>query len=235
MKIVNCVQGSSDWFDARCAKVTGSRVADALAVLKRKDGEAACRRNLKRLIAREILTGMHTDSYVSKAMQEGIDREPMARTEYELKTGNDVRLVGFVEHPTIERAGSSPDGLVGKDGMIEIKCPQPGTHIDYLIGRKVPEDYEPQIMWNLACTEREWCDFVSFDPDQVKRHQLLIVRMHRNDQRIAEMELAVLQFLTEVDDIVHQLNSGDNYYIEQLEASLELSAKDISDVQAPAR
>jgi putative phage-type endonuclease len=219
-RIVRCVQGSSDWFDARCGKVTGSRVADAIAVLKRKEGEAACRYKLKRQIAREILTGLHADSYVSKAMENGLAREPLARTEYELKTGNDVRLVGFVGHPSIERAGFSPDGITGKDGIIEIKCPLPETHIDYLIGKKVPEDYEPQCMWGLAVTEREWCDFISYDPDQVKRHQLLIVRMHRDEKIIAEMNAAVLKFLEEVDDLVHKLEAGENYYIEQLEASI---------------
>lgn len=231
MKIERCIQGSSEWFDVRCAKVTGSRVADAIAVLKRKDGEAAVRYNLKRKIAREILTGTHTEGYVSKAMEQGTEREPLARTEYELKTGNDVKLLGFVYHPTIERAGFSPDGLVGDNGIIEIKAPLPETHIDYLIGKKVPEIYEPQCMWGLACTEREWCDFISYDPDQVKRHQLLIVRMYRNEERIKQMNEAVLKFLAEVDDLVHQINAGDNYYVEQLAASiLAVSAKDIQDV-----
>jgi hypothetical protein len=226
-RVVRCVQGSSEWFDARCGKVTGSRVADAIAVLKRKkkeDGEpaeAAARYNLKRMIAREVLTGIHVDSFVSKAMEQGIEREPLARTEYELKTGADVRLVGFVGHPTIERGGCSPDGMCGKDGMIEIKCPQPGTHIDYLIGRTVPECYEPQVQWGLACTEREYCDFVSYDPGQVKRHQLLIVRMYRNEKRIAEMNAVVLKFLDEVDALVKQIEAGENYYIEKLQESLE--------------
>lgn len=214
------VQGSAEWFDLKLGKVTSSRVAAAIAVLKRKEGEAAVRYNLRKRIAREIMTGRHAESYVSAAMEQGTQREPLARTEYELKTGNDVRVVGFVDHPSIEMAGASPDGLIGTDGAIEIKCPMPETHVDYLINRCVPSDYEPQIQWVMACAEREWCDFVSYDPEQAKRHQLLIVRMYRNEQRIKEMNAAVIQFLSEVDGLVQRLEAGENYYINKLEASI---------------
>lgn len=220
MKAHRVIQGSAEWFDLKCGKVTSSRVADAIAVLKKKEGEAACRRHLRTKIVSEILTGRHSESYVSAAMEHGTEFEPIARTEYEMRTGNDVRLVGFVEHPSIERAGWSPDGVIGKDGCLEIKCPQSNTHIDYLIAGVVPEEYQPQCLWGMACGELDWCDFVSFDPRMPNKHKMMKVRMYRDDKRIYAMQAEVLKFLAEVDEVIARLSAGEDYLTQQLEASV---------------
>ena len=220
MKVIKCIQGSPEWFDARCGRITASRIADVLRT--RKDGKRSeTRHKLMLEIAAEIMTETNAKHYVSDSMQWGVEKEPIARTEYELITGHDVRLVGFVEHPTIQRAGCSPDGLLfGQSKGVEFKCPETTTHIDYLIAKRLPPEYEPQVMWNIACTEYEEWDFVSFDPRMPKKHQMLIVPVKRNEPRIKEMNEAVVQFLAEVDDLIHQIESADHYLTEQLEASI---------------
>ena len=200
-------QGSPVWLQARCGSVTSSRVADVLA--KRKDGkEAAARRDLRYELVCEQLTGRISDNYVSKYMKDGIEREPLARAEYELRNGVYVEQVGFVCHPTIKLAGCSPDGLVGGDGLIEIKCPKPETHLEYLLSGEIPADYLPQIRWQLACTGCEWCDFVSYHPDLPDACQLFVKRLLRdkeNDAIIRGMELEVTHFLAQVAEMVEQL------------------------------
>ena len=204
MRVDHCCQGSPEWLQLKCGKIGASRVDDVLKTLKR-GGESETRRKFKLQIAAERMTEIVKSNYVSDVMQWGLDQEPIARTEYELKTGNDVRQVGWVYHPTIEDAGCSPDGLINPDGGLEIKAPESTTHIDYLLAGKVPAEYEAQVMWSLACTEREWWDFVSFDPRMPKKHQLLIVRMYRDEARIKAMNEAVNQFLAEVDEVIRQL------------------------------
>lgn len=198
-------QGSKEWFDIRRGCVTSSRVADAVAKLKRKEGEAAVRRNLRLELVGEILTGKASEHYVSQYMEEGREREPLARTEYEILTGNAVQQVGFVCHPTIKMAGCSPDGVVGEHGLIEIKCPKLTTHIDYLVGGSVPEEYMPQMFWQMACCEAQWNDFVSYHPDLPDPYRLLICRLKRNEEIIAAMNAEVEQFLAEVQEMVESL------------------------------
>lgn len=220
MKVLNVVQGSSEWFEARCGHVSASRVADALAVLKRKEGEAACRRNLRMAIVAERLTERHSANYVSPAMDWGTENEPLARTAYEMKTDETVDLVGYVLHPTIEWAGASPDGLCGKEGLIEAKCPNTTTHLDYLIAGVVPEEYKPQMYWQMACTGRKWVDFVSFDPRLPEKHQLFVKRLMRDEAIILSMETGVIQFLAEVEQVIDQLNKGDAFLAAQLRESI---------------
>lgn len=205
MQVVECVQGSAAWFEARVGCVTASRVADVLAKLKRKDGEAAARYNYRIQLLSESLTGQPDPHYVSTWMKEGIENEPLARTAYELKTGNDVELVGFVLHPSIDRCGASPDGLIGRDGLIEIKCPKTTTHIEYLLAGVVPDEYKAQMLWQMACTGRQWCDFVSYDPRLPEHLQLFIVRLTRDDKEIADMEQKVEQFIAEIDALAAKL------------------------------
>lgn len=198
MRVLDLPQGSAEWLSARAGCVTASRIKDVIA--KIKTGEAAARRDYRAQVVAEILTGTPQENgYVNAEMQWGIDQEPMARSAYELKAKTWVQEVGFVLHPTIERAGASPDGLVGKDGLLEIKCPKTATHLQYLIDAVVPAAYEPQMMWQMACTERAWCDFVSFDPRLPEKMQLLVVRLKRDDKRIAELEAEVKAFLLDVD------------------------------------
>lgn len=198
MKLLDLPQGSEEWRRARAGLVTASRMCDVMA--KIKTGEAAARRDYRALLVAEILTGQpQDDAYMSDEMRWGVEQEPFARAAYEIATDKLVDQVGLVLHPTIERAAASPDGLVGIDGVLEIKCPKTATHLQYIMDRAVPPKYEPQMMWQIACTGRAWADFVSFDPRLPENLQLFRVRLYRNDARIAELEAEVRNFLRDVD------------------------------------
>lgn len=198
MKILDFPQGSEEWKRARCALVTASRMPDVIA--KIKTGEAAARRDYRAELVVETLTGIpQDDGYINAEMQWGLDQEPYGRAAYEVVAEVLVDQVGLVVHPTIERAAASPDGLVGADGVLELKCPKTATHLQYLMDGRLPPKYEPQVMWQLACTERAWAEFVSFDPRLPEKLQLFRVRVSRDDKRIAELEREVLAFLADVD------------------------------------
>ena len=196
-------QGSADWFALRCGKVTASRVADIVA--KTKTGPAASRANYLAQLVAERLTGNVAESYSNDAMKWGTEKEPEARAAYEFFERSVVMPVGFVQHPSIEMSGASPDGLIGDVGLVEIKCPNTATHIETLLGRAVPGKYVTQIQWQLACTGRAWCDFVSFDPRMPEDMKLFTKRVARDDKVIAELEDAVRLFLAEVSDTVSRL------------------------------
>jgi putative phage-type endonuclease len=205
MSTIEVLQGSDDWRLARAGKVTASRICDVLA--KIKSGEAASRRNYKAQIIAELLTGQPQESgFVSAEMKFGTENEPFARAVYEIKNDLMVEQVGFVPHPTIERAGASPDGYVNSDGLVEIKVPNTATHIAYILANEVPADYQPQMTWQMACTGRKYCDFVSYEPRLPEHMQLFVKRFERDDKRIAEMEAEVIKFLGEVDQTLEALN-----------------------------
>ena len=187
----------------RAGKVTASRVSDVLA--KIKTGEAAARRDYRAQLVAEILTGRpQEDGYINAEMQWGTDQEPLARSAYEMAKDVLVDQIGFVLHPTIDRAGASPDGVTGKVGL-EIKCPKTATHLQYLLDGVVPSKYQPQMLWQMACAERPWCDFVSYDPRLPSDMQLFVVRFNRDEKRITEMEAEVKVFLDEVDAMLANL------------------------------
>lgn len=190
------VQGSPEWHELRVGKVTASRVADVLA--KIKTGESASRKNLRTELVVERLTGKKTEGFTNAAMDRGIELEPIARAAYECATDNFVDQIAFVDHPTIEWFGCSPDGLVGTDGLIEIKCPNSATHLEYIEDNAPPKKYYTQMQAQMACTGRQWCDFVSFDDRMPDGLQLLIVRVNRDDEFIKNMEHEVEVFLVEV-------------------------------------
>ena len=198
-------QSSEEWFAARLGKVTASRLSDVLATIK--TGEAAARANYRIELVAERLTGKSTPGFTSAAMQWGVECEPMARSAYETETGLIVTEVGFVDHPTIAMAGASPDGLVGDDGLIEIKCPETKTHIETLTSKKAPSKYIPQMQWQMACTGRQWVDFVSFDPRLPEHLMLEITRVDRDQSLIDQYSEAVSIFLAEVSKTVELLNS----------------------------
>jgi putative phage-type endonuclease len=210
MKIIDCDQGSAEWLEARTGRVTASSVGDAIRFLRRGDKkgeESAARASYKAALVSEILTGRASDTYVSSYMQHGTEMEPLARVAYERKHDVMVETVGFVIHPAIDRSGASPDGLVGDDGGLEIKCPQTSTHLGYIFANELPAEYEPQVHWNMACTGRQWWDFVSFDPRLSPRYQLFVKRVYRDEMRCAEIELGVIQFLREVDETIERLKT----------------------------
>lgn len=199
------IQRSESWFEARLGKVTASIVADIMATTK--SGPAASRKNALARVVCERLTGQRQEEYTNGAMQWGIDNETAARDAYSALTGELIDEVGFVIHPSISDFGASPDGLVGEYGLVEIKCPNTSTHIEYLTERKIPGKYQIQMLAQLACTGREWCDFVSFDPRMPERLQLVVIRFERDNNRIGEIEKEVISFLAEVDETIKKLEA----------------------------
>ena len=203
MKTVDFEQGSPEWLQARAGKVTASRISDVLA--KIKTGEAAARRDYRCQLVAEILTGRpQEEGYINDEMRWGTEQEPFARGAYEAAYGVLVDKVGFVLHPTIARAGASPDGVCG-EGLLEVKCPKTATHLQYLLSGEVPTKYQPQMLWQMACAGSKWCDFVSYDPRLSDDLQLFKVRFPRDEGRIREMEAEVSIFLDEVDAMLAKL------------------------------
>ncbi len=196
-------QRSPEWFATRLGKATASKIGDIVA--KTKSGYSSSRANYAAQLVAERLSGSPADSFSNAAMQWGTDKEPEARMAYERHALCSVTEVGFCDHPTIAMSGASPDGLVGDDGLVEVKCPNTATHIETLLGGSVPAKYRHQISWQLACTGRAWCDFVSYDPRMPDEMQLFVQRIERDDDAIAELEAEVVQFLAEVDKTVAAL------------------------------
>lgn len=196
-------QRSDEWYQTRLGKVTASKIADVVA--KTKTGYSASREKYKAQLICERLTGRKAESFTNAAMQRGVDLEPIARQMYELETGFDVHEIAFAPHPKISHSGASPDGLVGDDGLIEIKCPETHTHIDFLRKKQPKHEYLLQMQWQMACTGRKWCDFVSYD-DRLPEHLAYqSIRIERDDVLITGLEMEVIKFLAEIDDDIAEL------------------------------
>ena len=210
-------QRSIEWFAIRLGKVTASRVADVIA--KTKTGYSTSRENYMAQLVCERMTGTMGESFSSTAMQWGTDQEPLARAAYEAAADVLVDEIGFVVHPTIVNAGASPDGLVGDDGLIEIKCPNTATHLETLRTKKVPAKYNIQMQWQMASTGREWCDFVSFDSRLPEHLQLFIARVKRDKEYIAELEQEVSKFVQELEATV-QFFKKENFNAKSGEAEI---------------
>ena len=193
-------QRTEEWFAARLGKVTASKVA---AVLAKKD--SATRADYLTDLVLERLTGKQQEFYQNEAMQWGTDTEPQARMAYEAQTSTLVDELGFIDHPTIANFGCSPDGVIGEDGLIEIKCPNSKTHLSTLLSGKAPTKYIPQMQTQMAVMNRQWCDFVSFDPRLPEDLQLFVVRVNRDNEYIAKLEEEVVVFLDEVNETVNKL------------------------------
>lgn len=197
-------QGSQEWLELRLGKLTASRMADVLSTTK--SGSSASRRNYLAQLVAERLTGNIAESFSSSAMEWGTENEPFARAEYEISTDVMVDQVAFVDHPSIEWCGASPDGLVGSDGLVEIKCPNTATHIDYLLGQVPPSKYIPQMALQLACTGRKWCDFVSYDPRMPEEFRLFVVRFIPDPDYMQKVDSESRSFLAEVQSTIEKLN-----------------------------
>ena len=202
-------QGTPQWFAARLGNVTASRVADVIA--KTKSGYSASRENYMAQLICERMTNTVAESYTNAAMQWGTETEPLARAAYESLADVLVDEVGYVQHPIIERAGASPDGLVGLFGLLEIKCPNTATHIDTLITEQVPTKYITQMQWQMVCTGRAWCDFVSFDPRLPSGLQMFVKRVEFDAEYAATLEIEVVKFLAELDTKISKLNERLNH------------------------
>jgi putative phage-type endonuclease len=197
-------QGTPEWFSARLGNVTASRVADVIA--KTKSGYSASRDNYMAQLICERMTGTVAESYTNAAMAWGSETEPLARAAYESYADVLVDQVGYIPHPIIDRAGASPDGLVGLYGLLEIKCPNTATHIDTLISEQVPTKYITQMQWQMSCTGRTWADFVSFDPRLPSGLQMFVKRVEFDAEYVAMLKEEVIKFLAELDAKISKLN-----------------------------
>ena len=197
-------QRTDAWFAARLGKVTASKVADVIA--KTRSGYSSSRDNYMAQLICERLTGQQGESFTNSAMQWGVDTEPLARSAYESQNEL-VEEVGFIPHPRIEMSGASPDGFVGLFGMLEIKCPNTATHLDTLLTQSVPSKYITQMQWQMACAQRQWCDFVSYDPRLPQDLQLFVKRVEFDQEYVAMLEEEVTKFLAELDDKLTKLKN----------------------------
>ena len=198
-------QGSPEWLLARLGKITASKVAEVLAVTK--NGPSERRTKYLWQLVSERLTGDFTRTYTNDAMLWGIENEPIAREFYEALNDVKVEQVGLYVHPRFDFAAASPDGLVGDDGLIEIKCLTTVNHIRAIYDNQPPKDYLPQVHWQMACTGRQWCDLTLFDPRVPLEMQLHTFRIERNDEEIEKMEDHVLTFNGEIEGIIAKLRS----------------------------
>lgn len=195
-------QGTPEWFALKRGKIGATHMADILM-----KPTAAGYRNYRAKLLLERITGKTEETFCSFDMQRGIDLEPDARISYEFVTGHNVDQVAWVDHPMINMAGCSPDGLIGADGGTEYKCPKAATHLDYLLTEKIDRDYILQMQWFLACTGRKWIDFVSYHPDFPIYKQLKIIRVERDNEKIAELETSAVNFDIAVREMCRDLSA----------------------------
>mgnify|MGYP003335657863 FL=1 len=197
-------QGSEAWRLLRVGKVSASRMADLLA--KTKTGFSASRAKYMAQLLCERMTGQPTEFFITPAMQRGTEIEPVARAAYEAENLVSVEQVAWVEHPSISLAGCSPDGCVGEHGLIEIKCKEIHNHLDSILNDRIDPDHQAQMMWQMACTGRQWCDYVCFDDRAPEGLQLFVKRLHRDEEKIKAMEDEVIKFLKDLEDMIQKLN-----------------------------
>lgn len=197
------MQQTEEWFKARLGKVTASRVSDVIA--KTKSGYSASRAKYMTQLVLERITGERAESYSNTAMEWGIEQEEFARAAYEAHANVLVDQCGSFDHPSIPMSSASPDGLVEQDGLVEIKNPMSHTHLETLLTKTVNGDYVTQMQWQMACTGRKWCDFVSYDSRMPEHLKLFVKRIERDDETIAELEKEVSKFLSELEDKVNKL------------------------------
>ena len=197
------MQQTEEWFKARLGKVTASRVSDVIA--KTKSGYSASRAKYMTQLILERITGERAESYSNAAMEWGVEQEAFARAAYEAHANVLVDQCGSFDHPSIPMSSASPDGLVEQDGLVEIKNPMSHTHLETLLTKTVNGDYVTQMQWQMACTGRKWCDFVSYDSRMPEHLRLFVKRVERDDETIAELEKEVSKFLSELEDKVNKL------------------------------
>ena len=200
---INLEQGTDEWKIARLGYVSASNLDAVMA--RGKSGEAITRKKYKVRLAAERLTGEITESYSNSAMEWGVVNEEKAAMAYEVSKDTLLDRTGFWKHPTIPWLGCSPDRLVGSDGLVEIKCPDSSTHVDYWLAKQIPTEYVKQVQGQIWVMDREWCDFVSYDPRMPEKNRLLVVRAYRDETLIKQMQEEVEKFLNEVEGLIIKL------------------------------
>jgi hypothetical protein len=229
MDSVDLEQGTQEWRDARLGFLTASRIHDVLTKpRKRGQEESSSRRNYKAQLVCEILSGKLSkdDQIETWWMKRGTELEPDARVEYEMRNGVMVQTCGFVQHPRIPRYGCSPDGLIGDDGLMQIKCLSRANHIECLTSG-IPSELKEQMVAELSVTGRAWNDFVSYHPEFPDKMKLYVKRVYRKDELplIEKMEAEAVIFNKEVDAMLAQLRQGDDLTAVLQESIAQVSAK----------
>ena len=227
LELLHCEQGSETWKAGRRGIITASRAADIVAFKKQTKKQAelgvleetAERRNYRTELIVEILTGQTPDRYITREMEWGAEQEPFARAAYEMERDILVETRGLVLHPTVPRFACSPDGLVGDDGLVQLKCPNTSTHLALIQAGAVPLEHAPQMIAELACTGRQWNDFVSYDPRLPEGLRLFICRLERDEQLIELLEAKVAEFNQEIRDVISDLPGGPQLVVESLDRS----------------
>ena len=197
------LQRTEAWFSDRLGKVTASRIADMRK--RTQKGWAASRKEYMADLIAERLSGEHIPGGTGAARRWGQEIEPEAKRAYEFYRDAEIVDVGFVPHSVIADAGTSPDGLVGEDGLVEFKCPTVLTHLETLETDEIAPEYIQQMQWQMACTGRSWCDFASYDPRYPEDLKLYVQRVKRDDDLISEIEKDVREFLEELATRVEKL------------------------------
>ena len=197
MEIIDIVQGSPEWFEARIGSIGGSSIASVCA-----KGTGKMRNNLLYRLAGEILSGEKYVGYKNDYMDYGVEMEPEARFIYELENSVNVKEVGLIRRD--DHKHCSPDGLVGDDGLIEIKCVIPSVHVATICADKIPAEYRKQIQWNLFISERKWADFISYCP-KVTDMPIYTKRTVRVEELIEDMDCEAEKFIGELQEIVSKI------------------------------
>lgn len=201
MEILDCIQGSPDWVKARLGMVTASKFSDVMS-----KGAGKTRKDYMLDLATEIMEGTQTVGYFDKNMEAGQDKETQAREYYQLISGCTVKEVGFIKMNDI--VGASPDGMIGEDGLLEIKCPLGKTHTRYILEDRIPTAYKAQIQGQLYVTERRWCDFLSYRPENKQRPHF-IKRVYRDEAYIKDMSIQVIMFVAELKKLIETLTRSE--------------------------
>lgn len=196
-------QGGEEWKRARLGLLTSSRASDAFARIK--SGWGASRANYRAELVCERLSGAPYEGYSNHYMDRGQRIEPDAVNAYEFIVGLEAKPTGFWQHPTIVGAGASPDRLIGQEGLLEAKARTTAIHFDLLLTHTIPGKYIDQMQFSLACCEREWCDFVSYDPRAPAGMELFVQRIYRDEERISTLERQGIEFLAEVEKLTQEL------------------------------
>lgn len=204
MQIIDHIeQGTEEWLALRLGKVTASKLSDVIAK-GRGNAPSKTRESYMLQLAAEIVTGAPQDTFTNAAMEWGNECEPQARSMYEFDSGNDVDQVAFVI--VDDHFGVSPDGMIGNDGLLEIKCPKTTTQLDRYLKGIFPAAYKAQVQGQLLATEREWCDFVSFDPRINTEAQYFSVRAYRDEPYIKTLQSGIESFVSELKELLAKLD-----------------------------
>ena len=201
MEIIKDIeQGSPEWFALRYGWITASKFKDVKA-----GGAGKTRKSYMYQLAAEAITGERIETYSNEYMEWGTATEPQARAMYELDSGNTVEEVSFIKLNEVDKIGCSPDGLIGDDGMIEIKCPKTTTQIETYLSGKMPSGHRAQVQGQLWVSGRQWTDFVSFDPRIDGASSYFCVRVERDEEYIKELSRACHDFAIELQAMVEKL------------------------------